>query len=119
MAISIAELIEKKEAIEAAKKAQYDVETSAGVMTCKLPSRTLVMESLNLDDADSYIVVNCVVEPDLKDAKLLKAFGCMEPTDLPDKLFEPGEVAAISVKLMSLAGFRKNIRADIHETVKN
>jgi hypothetical protein len=60
-----------------------------------------------------------VVAPDLKDSKLLKTFECLEPTDLPEKLFQPGEVAALSVKIMQLAGYRKEIHAEIHETAKN
>ncbi|MBO5652370.1 MAG: hypothetical protein J6O13_09570 [Selenomonas sp.] len=119
MAVSIKELIENKEAIEAAKKAQYDLETSVGTLTVKLPSRALVLEALSLDDSDSYIIVNSVVAPDLKDSKLLKTFECLEPTDLPEKLFQPGEVAALSVKIMQLAGYRKEIHAEIHETAKN
>ena len=119
MAISVKELIEKKEAIEQAKKARFDIQTSAGVMTVKLPTRALVLEATSLEDSDSYVIINSVVEPNLKDSKLLEAFGCLEPTVLPEKLFEPGEVAAISVKLMELAGFRKNIRAEMHEEAKN
>ena len=119
MAISINDLIAKKEAIEATKKVQYDIETSAGVMTFKLPPRNIVFEALPMDDSDSYIVINSVVEPDLKDGKLMKAFGCLEPMDVPAKIFLPGEVGSISGKLMELAGYRKNIKAEIHETVKN
>lgn len=119
MAISVKELIENKEAIEGSKKARYDLETSAGVMTFKLPSRALVLEAMQLEDPDSYVIVNCAVEPNLRDPELLKAYGCMEPTDLPDKIFEAGEVPALSGKLSGLAGFRKNIHAEVHEVVKN
>lgn len=119
MAISIKELIEKKEVIEAAKNAKYDLETSAGVMTVKLPTRADIMEALSLENPDSYLIVNAVVEPNLKDSALLKAYGCLEPTDIPEKIFEAGEVNAISGKIMRLAGVSKNIHAEIHEEVKN
>lgn len=119
MAISIAELIEKKEAIEASKKAKYDVETSAGTMTVKLPTRAFILEALALDDPDSYIIVNSVVEPDLKDSKLLKAYGCLEPTDIVDKIFEAGEIGALSMHILKLVGNRKNIRSEVHEEAKN
>lgn len=119
MAISIAELIEKKEAIEASKKAKYDIETSAGTMTVKLPSRAFILEAMGVEDSDSYLIVNSVVEPDLKDSKLLKAYGCMEPTDIVDKIFEAGEVGAISTTILRLAGNKRNIRTEVHEEVKN
>jgi hypothetical protein len=118
-AISVNDLIQKKEAIEASKKAKYDIETSAGTMTVKLPTRAFILEAMALEDPDAYIIVNNVVEPDLKDSKLLKAYGCMEPTDIVDKIFEAGEVGAISLHIMKLAGNRKNIRSEVHEEVKN
>ena len=43
-AVSIEELINEKEAIEARKKRQYDVETSAGTFTMKPPSKSFVAE---------------------------------------------------------------------------
>ena len=42
MAVSIEELINEKEAIEAHKKRQYDVETSVGTFTMKPPSKSFV-----------------------------------------------------------------------------
>ena len=68
MAISVKELIEKKEVIEAAKNAKYDLETSAGVMTVKLPTRADIMEALSLENPDSYLIVNTVVEPNLTES---------------------------------------------------
>ncbi len=119
MAISIAELINKKEEIENAKKALYDIETSAGVMTVKLPTRAFILEALGVEDSDAYLIVNSVVEPDLKDSKLLKAYGCMEPTDIVDKIFQASEIAAISNAITQLVGARKNIHTEIHNEVKN
>lgn len=119
MAISVAELINKKESIEAAKKARYDIETSAGTMTVKLPTRAFVLEAMGVEDSDAYLIVNCVVEPDLKDSKLLKAYGCMEPMDIVDKIFEAGEVGVISSTIMKLIGNKRNIRSEVHEEVKN
>ena len=43
----------------------------------------------------------------------------MEPMDIIDKLFEPGEVSSISAKIMELAGYKKDIRAKLHEDLKN
>lgn len=42
MAISISDLIAKKEQVEASKKALYDIETSIGVITTRKPTQSIV-----------------------------------------------------------------------------
>ena len=119
MAVSIKELIEQKEAMEKRKQVLYDIKTSAGVITVKKPSRALAAEVIDLEDGDPYIIMECTVNPNLKDNELLGAFGCLEPTDLPEKIFEAGEVNAIARKIMENAGYRKDVVSEVHETVKN
>jgi len=119
MAVSVKELIEQKEAIEKRRKQQYDLETSIGTITVKQPSRALAAEAIGMEDGDPYIIMECTVSPNLKDKNLLETFGCVEPTDLPAKLFQAGEVNAIARRIMECAGYRKEIRAELHETVKN
>ena len=119
MAVSVKELIEQKEAVEKRRKQQYDLETSVGVITFKQPSRTLAAEAIGMDDGDPYLIMECAVNPNLKDKNLLEVYGCVEPTDLPARLFQAGEVNAISRKILECAGYRKDIRAELHETVKN
>ncbi len=121
MAVSIKELIAKKEEISQNKKAQYDIETSIGTLTVKKPSQSFISEMLALKDKqDEYLIVNMTVEPDLKDTQLLKAYGCMEPTDIIGKLFDGGEVVAISKAIMKTAGYQsEDLQVKLHETVKN
>ncbi|MBQ9364844.1 MAG: hypothetical protein IJT82_03620 [Schwartzia sp.] len=119
MAVSIEELIAQKEMIAARGKQEYDLETSVGTVTVKLPTRLMVLEALKLEDSDSYLLVNCIKSPKLNDRKLMEAFGCMEPTDVPDKIFQPGEIGQISRKIMELTGYRRDIHAEVHETAKN
>lgn len=57
MAVSIEELIEMKEAVAAAKKETYDLETSIGVITVKKPTAAMVLESKATEgDGDAYLV---------------------------------------------------------------
>ena len=120
MAVSIEELINKKDAIEIIKKRQYDVETSAGVFTMKLPSKSLVAEAMGLSEgSDEYLVYHCTVAPDLSDKKLQEAYDCAEPTDIIGKLLDPGEIVAVSKKIMQCAGYGKDIPAELHEAAKN
>ena len=52
MAISIADLIAKKEDIRRAKKAKYDIKTSIGTLTVKKPTASLVAETNELEDGN-------------------------------------------------------------------
>lgn len=119
MAVSIDELIQKKEAIAAGRRQQFDLDTSIGKITVKTPSRSFVAEASNLEDSDAYLIVQCVVEPNLSDKKLMEAYGCHEPTDIVEKLFKAGEIIGISKVIMKCAGFGEDIRAELHETAKN
>ena len=119
MAVSIKELIEQKEAAQARKRKLFDLTTSVGVITFKQPSRALVAETIDMEDSDPYLIMECAVEPNLKDRTLMEAYGCAEPTDVPDKLFTSGEVNMIARKLYAIAGYRKEIQSEVHEAAKN
>ncbi|MCI7331778.1 MAG: hypothetical protein SOZ01_09195 [Selenomonadaceae bacterium] len=122
MAVSIEDLINRKDEIQKVKKQQYDLKTSIGTITVKLPRRTIVIEANKLEgpgDADRYLLLNTIVEPDLHSHKLQEAYGCGEPTDIVDALFAPGEVVAISQKIMKLAGYGKDIQSEVHTVAKN
>lgn len=120
MAASIKDLIDKKEALEAKKKELFDFETSIGTIIVKKPTKTIVAESADREEGnDAYIIVNQVVEPNLKDKELLKAFGCAEPLDIVDKLFEPGEVVSIAKAILKTAGYGTDIKFELHKELKN
>ena len=120
MAVSIAELIAKKEELANAKKATYDLETSIGVLTVKKPSAILVLESRTTEGSgENYLILNCVVSPNLKDLELQKAYDCVEPTDIVTKLFDAGEASKISMAILDCAGYNKDIVKKVHEEVKN
>ena len=121
MAISIADLIAKKEDIRRDKKEKYDIKTSIGTLTVKKPTASLVAETNELEDGnEEYLIINSVVEPDLKEPQLLKAYGCIEPTDIVRKLFDAGEIMALSRTIMSTAGYNAgNLESKLHEDAKN
>ena len=119
-AVSIKELIERKESIDAKKKELYDIETSIGTIVVKQPTAALVADARALDEnSDPYLIVESTVEPNLKDRELLQAFGCRDALDLPAALFKPGEVLAISRKIMECAGYAVNIESRVHRELKN
>ncbi|MDD6128295.1 MAG: hypothetical protein SPL62_11160 [Selenomonas sp.] len=121
MAVSIEELINKKDEIQKRKKQKYDLETSIGTITIEIPTRSLLLEArkLEVEESDCYLLYNIVVAPNLADKKLQEAFGCGEPTDIVKALFLPGEPPAISNKVMEIAGFGKDIKSQVHAELKN
>lgn len=120
MAVSIQELIEKRDEIKARKQAKVTMQTSIGEIICKKPSSTLLTEAMNLDDGgDIYLLYNSIIEPNVKDKSLQEAFNCGEPTDIIKALFEVSEVPAISGALLKSTGFGKDVHAKVYDEVKN
>lgn len=121
-AVTIEELIAQRELIDERKNQTYELETSIGTIVVRQPTATLIAEADKMRDAsasNAYIVVNCTVEPNLKDPKLQKAFNVFDPLDIAGKIFKHGEVFRIAEKLTELAGFRDNVTSKIHEIAKN
>ena len=77
MAVSIKDLIAKKEALTQRKKQKYDIETSAGILTVKMPTRSHVAELLKLEDSDAHLIIGYDVEPNLRDPHLQEAYCCL------------------------------------------
>lgn len=122
MAISVEDLIAQKDEIKKRKQQEFDLETSIGVITVKKPTRTIVLESLDMQDSkdnDRYLLYHTIVAPDLSNKKLQQAYGCGEPLDIIDLIFQPGEVVALSKKVMQLAGYGQDIKSTVHEELKN
>ncbi|MGN1118399.1 MAG: hypothetical protein ACI4RU_07285 [Acutalibacteraceae bacterium] len=54
--------------------------------------------------ANAILATEAVIEPDLRDERLLEHFGCATPADLAVKLFE-GELSRISDLVLEISGF--------------
>lgn len=74
------------------------------------------IKNLNIFDMQVLTVIDGVVEPSMKDSKLLKHFGCATPKDLVKKLFLAGEIAELSNVITELSGYDKT--EDDEEEVK-
>lgn len=88
------------------------IERLDGSITIQKPSRTLVLESNGIKEegaADIFLMYNIVTEPNLKDAELQKEFGCVEPTDIVEKVFSPGEIVSVVQHGLALGGYRDNV----------
>ena len=113
-------LARKEQAIEDKRKnstGELYVQSLDGTITVKPPTRAILSDARETDDdslADRYLVYQCVVEPNLKDKKLQDAYGCGEPDEIVDKIFELGEISKIADKCVNMAGFGNSVK-----TVKN
>lgn len=120
MAVSINELLAKKEEIAKRKAELYDLETSVGTITVKKPSNSLLATALDMEERnDEFLIVESVVSPNLKDKSLLDGFDCFEPLDVVNALFEVGEIRAIAGQILKLVGMGKTIETKLHDEVKN
>lgn len=83
-----------------------------GSITIQKPARSLVIEAQGIKEeggSDIFLIYNIVTEPNLRDAELQKEFGCVEPTDIVEKLFSPGEIVSIAQQGLALAGYNDKV----------
>ncbi len=73
------------------------------------------LRNINLYEMQVLTVIEGVVEPSLKDERLLAYFGCVTPKELVKKLFLAGEIAELSNVITELSGYDK---VDDEEEVK-
>ena len=111
--LTLDEMIRRSEQVKEAKSKnktkELYVESLGGTITITKPTRNQVNDAMNMDaysgESDAYLVYECVTEPPLKNKQLQQAYGCQDPLDILDKIFEPGEVVNISKAALSFAGF--------------
>ena len=68
--------------------------------------------------ANNYLVHACCIEPNLRDAELLKEFECKEPVEIVNKIFMIGEITSIADTLVKKAGFDKD-NIEVVDKIKN
>lgn len=117
--MTVADLLARKDKLkkkEGSTQTIY-IESLDAHIVIKEPSRAFCLEVLEMandntrsDKADAHVVYHCVQEPNLKDTGLQKEFGCVEPVDIVDMIFKPGEVTAISGHCLQLAGYGSGVK---------
>lgn len=114
--LTVTDLLKNKEQYQVKKATTEEVyvERLDADIVVQKPEKSLVVEAMQMSQdaeqserADSYLVYNTVVEPNMKDAELQKEFGCKEPLEIVEKIFEPGEISQLSQIAMELAGYKK------------
>lgn len=118
--LTVTDLIKKKEQLKQKQNSTEEVYIPSldSYIVVQKPTRALCMEALTAaqdentqDRADLQIIYQCVVDPNLKDPKLQEEFGCVEPIDIVEKIFEPGEIGSISGYCLQMAGYSDRVKA--------
>lgn len=65
---------------------------------------------------DKYMVVECCVEPNLRDPELLEAYQVKEAADICDEIFRAGDASSIARVLMKFSGFKN--ADDVNASIK-
>ncbi len=120
--VTLEELLARAAKSKTAKKEARElyVKSLDGTITIEKPDRAVCLEALdmeNSEEADEYIVYNCVVSPLLKDKALQEAYGVVSPMDIVARIFEPGEISAISKECLVLAGYINSVK--VVDEIKN
>ncbi|GED64351.1 phage tail assembly chaperone [Lysinibacillus fusiformis] len=114
--LSVTDLLKEKEKYQVKDDVTETVivERLGVEVVLRKPEKSLCVDTMKMTrdenndtDADEYMVYNTMVEPDLKDPELQKAYGGTLPTDVVSKIFEPGEIAQLSEVAFELAGYKK------------
>lgn len=118
--LTVTDLIKKKEQLKQKESSTEElfIPSLDAYIIIEKPTRSLCMEALAVaqdentsDKADLHMVYHCVKEPNLKDPKLQEEFGCIEPTEIVEKIFEAGEIGSISGFCLQMAGYSDGVKA--------
>jgi len=119
--ITLDELLRRKEQMLESKKQKKTktlyVKSLDGTITIESPTAAMAREAQDMENGDEYMVYSCVVEPDLKSKELRDSFGCVEPMEIVEKIFDVGEIPQIAVECLKLAGYVDGVKAV--EDIKN
>lgn len=67
---------------------------------------------------NSLAAVACTVDPDFRNAELIKALGVATPEQALEKLLLPGEVAELAGQINRLSGFNQDLD-ELRDEAKN
>ena len=119
--ITLQELIRRKEQMLESKKqpktATLFVKSLGGTITIESPTAALAKDAQEMDNGDAYMVYSCVTEPCLKSKELQTEFGCVDPMEIVDLIFEPGEIPQIAIECLKLAGYVDGVK--VVDDIKN
>lgn len=125
--LTIQDLIKDKDKNKAKKAGETVVlvERLGAEIVFENPDRMLCLDAIEMarnpetaDNADKFLVYSVMKEPNLKDQELQKAYGCVEPTDIVEEIFEIGEITEIAMLALEKGGVKRGT-ISVVEDLKN
>lgn len=125
--LTVLDLMKDKEKYQTKKNAETVVKIDRlGVeIVIENPDKSLCMEAIAMgrnpetsESADKFLVYSVMKEPNLKDAELQKKYGCIEPYDIVDEIFEIGEITELAILALEKGGVKRGTISVVEE-VKN
>lgn len=77
------------------------------------------INNIDIYKQNTHMILASLVEPNIKDRKLLDHFKVATPIDLIGKLFLAGEIDTINKKINDLSGFNEDDTKKIKDEIKN
>ena len=65
------------------------------------------------------MIVACTVQPDFADAEMCRAYGCVDPMDVPARMLRAGEYTMLVQEIMQFNGFDPDSKLKEEEEAKN
>ena len=79
----------------------------------------VISESVDTLALTKETILACVVEPDLRNPELNKAYGTLDPLDVAGKMLLPGEYSKLSNAILEFNGFGEDATEILAEEAKN
>ena len=101
--IAKAEKLKKRER----KKAVFFIDELGGNIVVVEPTFDIVRDSSEMEksESDTYLVSQCIAEPNLKDPSLMSSLGAFSPAEAVKVMFKEQTITHIAIKALSLGNF--------------
>ena len=65
------------------------------------------------------LILACTVQPDFEDEEMCKAYGCVDPKNVPEKMLYGGEYSTLAQEILQFNGFDSDRKVRDEEEAKN
>ena len=98
---------------------QEEVQALSKKYTKTTKSKTGIERHIDTDRFTAALIVASTTFPDFSDAELCKAYGTMDPLQVPAKMLLAGEFMKLNEAIMALSGMDDESEAEEAEEAKN
>lgn len=92
------------------------------LMKAHTRSKVVNGQRVELFDNPGYtnaLIIACTVQPDFEAEEMCKAYGCIDPAGVPEKMLRAGEYSALVQEILAFNGFDSDRKLREDEEAKN